>query len=124
MYRLSKAQANTFGQLLSPVMHTAIASAMYVSSFASEQFTLMYKLASLHVSHAVVEFRFEQPTYSIAENGTSQAVCVLLVMGSLDQEVALTVQSSNSGTAIRTYARKQLGFNTTACVHSQKNTLH
>lgn len=105
-------------------MHTAIASAVYVSSFASEQFTLMYKLASLHVSHAVVEFRFEQPTYSIAENGTSQAVCVLLVMGSLDQEVALTVQSSSGGTAQCTYARKQLSFNTTACVHPIKNTLH
>ena len=51
------------------------------------------------VSLTGVVFRFEQPVYSILESGVFQEVCVLLVMGSLDRQVVVTVQTGTTGTA-------------------------
>ena len=46
-----------------------------------------------------VVFRFEQPVYNILESGFFQEVCVLLVMGILDRQVVVTVQTGTTGTA-------------------------
>ena len=51
--------------------------------------------------HAGVVFRFEQPDYTIREDGVSQTVCVLLVMGSIQApiQISVTVASGITGTA-------------------------
>jgi len=54
------------------------------------------------VSLTGVVFKFEQPVYSILESGFFQEVCVLLVMGSLDRQVVVTVQTGTTGTATGT----------------------
>jgi len=51
------------------------------------------------VSLTGVVFRFEQQVYNIPESGFFQEVCVLLVMGSLDRQVVVTVQAGFTGTA-------------------------
>ena len=57
-----------------------------------------YKLC-VSVPLTGVVFRFEQPVYSILESGFFQEVCVMLVMGSLDRQVLVTVQTGTTGTA-------------------------
>ena len=51
--------------------------------------------------HAGVVFRFEQPDYTIREDGVSQTVCVLLVMGSIQApiQISVTVATGITGTA-------------------------
>ena len=51
------------------------------------------------VSLTGVLFRFEQPVYNILESGVFQEVCVMLVMGILDRQVVVTVQTGTTGTA-------------------------
>ena len=51
------------------------------------------------VSLTGVVFRFEQPIYNILESGFFQEVCVLLVMGSLDRQVIVDVETGTTGTA-------------------------
>ena len=51
------------------------------------------------VSLTGVVFRFEQPVYNISESGFFLEVCILLVMGSLDRQVVVTVQTGSTGTA-------------------------
>ena len=46
-----------------------------------------------------VVFRLEQPVYNILESGIFQEVCVMLVMGSLDRQVVVNVETGTSGTA-------------------------
>ena len=50
---------------------------------------------------AGVEFSFEQLDYTILEDGVSQMVCVLLVMGSIQApiQISVTVASGSTGTA-------------------------
>ena len=51
--------------------------------------------------HAGVVFRFEQPDYTIREYGVYQTVCVLLVMGSIQApiQISVTVATGITGTA-------------------------
>ena len=51
------------------------------------------------VSLTGVVFRFEQPVYNILESGLSQEVCVMLVMGSLNRQVIVNVETGTTGTA-------------------------
>ena len=43
--------------------------------------------------HAGAAFQFEQPIYNVLESGGSQTVCVLLVMGSLNRQVVVNIQT-------------------------------
>lgn len=58
-------------------------------------------LFSYVVFHAGVVFRFERPDYTIREDGGSQEVCVLLVTGSIQApiQISVTVASGTTGTA-------------------------